>query len=228
MNTRGLLLIFLMTMSFAVSAQTQPDANALVQEIIRRGNLVKSFEADVTVDVDVDFIKMPIKQGKIFYKAPDKFRFRAPGFALVPKRGLNFSVMEMLSGPTTAVYTGSDDQHHILKIIPLSDNADYVLSTFWVDMKSTRIARMEVNTRGKGHFLVEFTYGNLSYDLPETSRVSFELQPIDIPMNFAGNFKIDPEKSKERSKGQVFIRYSNYKVNGAIPDAVFTEEQAGR
>lgn len=204
--------------------QAQPDANTIVQELLRRGQQVESFQADVTIDVDVDFIKIPVRQGKVFYKAPDKFRFKAPGFALIPKRGLNFSIIDMLSQPTTAIYAGSDEKNHILKIVPLSDNTDFVLSTFWVDKKTTRVARMEVNTRGKGNFMVEFTYGNIRYDLPETSRVSFDIQPVDIPMNFTGGFKIDKAKANERSQGVVFIRYSNYKVNGSIPDAVFTEE----
>lgn len=217
------IFIVLLFFPFA-GALAQPDANAIVQEILRRNAIVKSFEADVTIDVDVDFIKIPVKQGRVFYKAPGKFRFRAPGFALIPKRGLNFSVMDMLSGPTTAIYAGADEKNHILKIVPLSEKADFVLSTFWVDMKNSRISKMEVNTRGKGNFLVEFTYGNIGYDLPETSRVSFDIQPVDIPMNFTGSFKIDKTKANERSQGVVFIRYSNYKVNGSIPDAVFTEE----
>lgn len=221
MSVRALLFLLLLPFTGALA---QPDANAIVQEILRRNALVKSFEADVAIDVDVDFIKIPVKQGRVFYKSPDKFRFRAPGFALIPKRGLNFSVMDMLSGPTTAIYAGADEKNHILKIVPLSDKADFVLSTFWVDMKNSRISKMEVNTRGKGNFMVEFTYGNIGYDLPETSRVSFDIQPVDIPMNFTGSFKIDKTKANERSQGVVFIRYSNYKVNGSIPDAVFTEE----
>lgn len=221
---RNLLSLFICFLISAPAATAQPDANAIVHEIVRRGNLVRSFEADVIIDVDVDFIKIPVKQGKVFYKAPDKFRFRAPGFALIPKRGLNFSVMEMLSGATTAIYAGNDDKHHILKIVPLDDKADFVLSTFWVDQKSSRISKMEVNTKGKGNFLVEFTYGNIGYDLPQTSTVVFDVQPVDIPMNFAGNFKIDKAKSKDRSQGRVYIRYSNYKVNGTIPESVFTDD----
>ncbi|MBK9292513.1 MAG: hypothetical protein IPM52_12945 [Bacteroidetes bacterium] len=221
---RSILFVLFLGFAAATTVTAQPDANAIVQEILRRGKLVNSFEADVTIDVDVDFIKIPVKQGKVFYKAPDKFRFRAPGFALIPKRGLNFSVMEMLSGSTTAIYAGDDAQNHILKIVPLDDKADFVLSTFWVDKKNTRISRMEVNTKGKGNFLVEFTYGRLSYDLPETSTVSFDLQPVDIPMNFAGNFKIDQSKAKDRSQGRVVIRYSNYRVNGSIPETVFLED----
>jgi hypothetical protein len=54
--------------------------------------------------------------------------------------------------------------------------------------------------------------------------VSFEVQPVDIPLNFAGNFKIDKSKAKERSHGKVFIKYSNYQVNGNIADRVFSEE----
>lgn len=213
------LLLFIMVSTSAVWAQ--PDANAIVAEIVRRGNIVRTFEADVTIDVDVNFIKIPVKQGKVFYKAPDKFRFRAPGFALIPKRGLNFSVMEMLSGSTTAIYAGNDEKHHILKIVPLDDKADYVLSTFWVDQKTSRISKMEVNTKGKGNFMVEFTYGNIGYDLPETSTVVFDVQQVDIPMNFAGNFKIEKSRSEDRSQGRVYIRYSNYKVNGTIAESVF-------
>lgn len=217
------LAIFITMALLPSSLKAQTDADALIQEVLQKSALVRSFEADVDIDVDVDFIRIPVKKGRVFYKAPDRFRFRATGFALVPKKGLNFSVMEMLGQNHTALFAGEDAVNYAVKIVPMTDDADFVIATVWIDKKMKRIQRMQVTTNGQGNYTMDFTYGKLAFDLPVTTTVSFDLQQIDIPMKFIGNLKVDQKKAGERTKGSVSLRYSNFKINESIPDTVFNE-----
>lgn len=226
MNQKIKIVFVLMLFAGGLLLKThaQNDAVGIIALVLEGSSKVKSFEADVQIDVDVDFIRIPVKNGRVFYKAPDKFRFRATGFALVPKKGLNFSVMDMLNAQHTAIYAGEDAQHHMLKIVPMSEDADFVLASVWIDKQSNRLMKMDVTSKSQGNYLMEFTYGDLGYDLPETTTVSFDIQRVDIPMKFLGNLKVDKDKIADRNKGSVRLIYSNFKINGEIPDIVFSEE----
>jgi outer membrane lipoprotein-sorting protein len=205
--------------------QAQPDATKIIAAVLEKSTEVKSFEADVAIDVDVDFIRIPVKKGRVFYKAPDKFRFRATGFALVPKKGLNFSVMSMLQEPHTALFSSEDEKNFLIKVVPMNPESEFVIATLWVDKKAQRINKMNVTTNGQGNYTLEFTYGSMKYDLPVSTSVGFEIQQMDIPMKFIGNLKVDPNKAGERTKGSVQLLYSNFEINGSIPDSVFVEEE---
>ena len=224
MILRILTFILAFFISSAAAIKAQPDPNALIAGVLKKSALVQSFEADVTIDVDVDFIRIPVKNGKVFYKAPDKFRFRATGFALVPKKGLNFSVIEMLQQPHTAIYAGEDAGNHLVKIVPMDAEADFVIATVWIEKGRDRITKMHVTSTGQGNYTMEFAYGNLQYELPVATIVGFDIQQLDIPMKFLGNLKVDPAKAGEKTKGNVKLSYSNFKINSTIPDVVFTEK----
>jgi len=219
---------FIILFIFTQTTKAQNLADSLIQHIIASSSKVQSFSADVEIDVDVDFIRIPVKKGKIFFKSPDKFKFRATGFALVPKKGLNFSMQKMLLQPHTAIYVSSDDTNHLIKIVPMTADADYVIASLWIDKNLVRINKMEVTSPRQGNSLMSFEYGNLPYDLPVSTKVSFDIAQIDIPMQFMGNMAMDKKKKdkSDKTSGNVILNYSNFKINGEIPDTLFEEEAA--
>lgn len=215
------LLILVLIIPFTIKAQ--PLADSLVKEVLKKNALVQSFRADVSIDVDVDFINIPIKKGRIFFKAPDKFKFRATGFVLVPKKGLDFSVQEMLLQPHTAIYVSSDDTNHMLKIVPMSQDADYVIANLWIDQKNLRISKVAITSQQQGNFLMKFGYGDLEFDIPTSTEVFFDISQVDIPMQFITNMKPERKDKNSQTQGRVKMTYSNFKINGEIPDQVFEE-----
>ena len=219
---------FIILFIFTQTTKAQNLADSLIQHIIASSSKVQSFSADVEIDVDVDFIRIPVKKGKIFFKSPDKFKFRATGFALVPKKGLNFSMQKMLLQPHTAIYVSSDDTNHLIKIVPMTADADYVIASLWIDKNLDRINKMEVTSPRQGNSLMSFEYGNQPYDLPVSTKVSFDIAQIDIPMQFMGNMAMDKKKKdkSDKTSGNVILNYSNFKINGEIPDTLFEEEAA--
>lgn len=212
---------------FSVITVAQPQADSLIAQVLRESDQVKSFQADVSIDVDVDFIRIPVKKGRVFYQAPDKFRFRATGFVLVPKKGLDFSVQEMLRKKHTALYLQADDTNHVIKIIPMTDDADFVIATLWVDRQRPRINKMEITMRKTGNFMMSFTYGDLPYALPVATQVDFDISQIDIPMKFLGTMKKGTKEKPSSGQGSVKMIYSDFKINGEIPEQVFMENETG-
>lgn len=219
-------LMFVATL-MAGPVYSQVDAASLLSAVMKRSQEVQSFEADVDIDVDVDFIRIPVKKGRVFYKSPDKFRFRATGFVLMPKQGLNFTMNEILNSKHAAILAGEEEGNHKIKIVPLDDMATFVLATAWIDLQQPRINRLEVSTQNQGNYTLDFVYGQLAYEIPVETKISFEISQIDIPMKFIGNLKVDKKKAGEKSSGAVTLKYSNFMINGEIPDAVFTDTSVG-
>jgi hypothetical protein len=216
------LILFLVISSLSPKAQSLTDS--LVGVLLHRADQIQTFRADVDIEVDVDFVRIPVKRGRVFYKAPDKFRFRATGFVLMPRKGLDFSIHQKLRNDHAAIYVGQDENNHIIKVVPLAENADYMIATMWVDLKHVRINKIEVTSREEGSYKMFMSYGDLPYDLPIETRLEFEINQIDIPIKFIGTLKVDQDKAEGRSKGSVSLTYSNFRVNGEIPDIVFDED----
>ncbi len=83
-TSKNILTLLFILISNAIFSQ--PIADSLIAEVINKNKEVNSFRADVSIDVDVDFINIPIKKGRIFFKAPDKFKFRLQVLCLFQKR----------------------------------------------------------------------------------------------------------------------------------------------
>ncbi|MDY0076694.1 MAG: hypothetical protein RBR87_05390 [Bacteroidales bacterium] len=220
-TTTLLILLFISTNNIF----SQPLADSVIAEVMRKNKEVQSFRADVSIDVDVDFINIPIKKGRIFFKAPDKFKFRATGFVLVPKKGLDFSIQEMLLQPHTAIYVRADDTNHLLKIVPMTAEADYVIASLWIDRETLRINQVDITSQQQGNFLMKFGYGDLAFDIPVSTEVFFDINQIDIPMQFITNMKSGKKDKEGPSRGSVRMTYSNFKINGEIPDEEFDDKE---
>jgi hypothetical protein len=68
-------------------------------------------------------------QGKIFFKSPDRFKFKATRLALLPQKSLNFLKQKILLQPHTAHHISLDYTKHLLKIVPMTAGIDYVIAS---------------------------------------------------------------------------------------------------
>jgi len=190
---------------------------------------VKSYKVDVEIEVDVEFINMPIKHATMFYKHPDKIKFKSDEFIMLPKKGLNNGIRKLLSEPYTSIYIGTENinesTHHIVKIIPLGKKPDIILATLWINEKTNLVSKSESSTRNEGTFTVDFSYSD-TLTLPSEMKISFEIENLKIPLKFIGKtqgINIDSKKAKGKQEGQVYIRFSNYEINQRIDNSVFED-----
>lgn len=213
-------------------SQTQ-SPKTLLENLKNKYSLIKDYQSDIEIKVDVKFINIPVKKAKIFYKYPDKYKFDATGFFMLPKRGLNFSVNELLNYNYTAILVKEEVVDSVLtqviKIIPLDNETDIVLMTLWIDTTKLLIRKVETNTKNAGSFVMKMTYNNQNYGLPGRVEVSFNIVPLEIPMSFTGVMKTEVESldSNKKTRGSVTISYSNYKINTGLSDEFF-KKKAGK
>ncbi len=226
---KSVILFILCLISIRSLSGQEPNPDSLISKVLFEIEKVKSYKVDVEIEVDVEFINMPIKHATMFYKHPDKIKFKSDEFIMLPKKGLNNGIRKLLSEPYTSIYIGTENinesTHHIVKIIPLGKKPDIILATLWINEKTNLVSKSESSTRNEGTFTVDFSYSD-TLTLPSEMKISFEIENLKIPLKFIGKtqgINIDSKKAKGKQEGQVYIRFSNYEINQRIDNSVFED-----
>ena len=231
---RKLKFVFLFLMIFFSVSEFSPqskDPDEILDGVKEAFKMIEDYEVDIRVKIDVDFLKVPDSEAKLYFKQPNKIHVESEKFALLPRQGLDFSPLGLLSGKYTALYEQEDTIRNIptsvVKIIPLGNDGDIILSTFWVDQTSNLIIRVESTKKPTGTFTIDFTYEEYDdyYDLPSQMEFTFTVDRMMFPRGMDGQADDDDSNDKSDSTtGKVYITYTNYKVNQGLPDELFETE----
>lgn len=209
------ILLFILT-STLTNAQ-KIDADLL--RIKQRMDSVQQFTANVILDLDVPFIKMPTKAAKIKYAKGKKMEFSSSDFVMLPRRGLDFSLNEIFKYPFITVDRGTDTRHgkvlKVINVIPTDNRSDLALATLYMDTRAGRIAESEINTRKNGTYNLLMQYAPGNSVLPAYVEATFAIERLKIPLNFMGkDTKIDRKKMRgmETKTGKIKMRFENYSI----------------
>ena len=231
MSNKLFSIVFLFSM---VGFSQSKDPEAILNKVKAEFSKIEDYTVDVKVKVDVDFLKMPDREAKIYYKQPDKIHIQSEGFAMLPKEGLNFSPLSLLNSNFTSFYVREDTLNRIvtsvIKVIPLDGRSDVILSTLWVDIKRDLILKVESSRKPEGTFTIDMDYlkTEKGFWLPSSLVFTFSIDRSILPRKFNFDTDSDLKKAMEDSTkvqtGKVFIDYSNYKVNTGLSDEIFTQK----
>ena len=227
-----LISLFLVLIQFGFAQSKDP--NEIINNVITNFNKVNDYKVDVNIKVDVEFIKVPETKAKIYFKQPDKVHLEAEGFAMLPKNGMEFSPSSLIKKDYTAIYEQDVELNgfktSIVKVIPLGDQGEVILSTYWIDQKKQVIRKVESTTKTNGTFTIDFNYDDkLKYPLPVKIVFAFNMDKMNIPATISGETNSEkPDKKNKNAgsttKGKVIVNYSNYLVNKGVPDSIFEEK----
>ncbi len=225
-----IILLLFTTVSFGQNLKPED----VLDKVKENFGKVNDYEVNVTIKVDVDFLKVPESNATIFYKKPDKIRLKSEGFALLPKEGLNFSPYSFLEGDYTSIFDKDQEVDgrpcYSVKIIPLGDRGDLILTTLLIDKEQFIIRKIESTTKTNGTFSIDLKYdNNIKYPLPSQMIFTFNVQKMQMPKEITGDIGGEENSGKENQSGnktttgKVYVTYSDYKVNKGIPDSIFEE-----
>jgi len=222
------MTIFLGCLSAIVSAQ---DAGSLLQKVREKLNKVNDYEATGIMKTNVSFLKVPQADVKVYFKKPDNLKIKnEKGISLVPKGAVSISLNNLLKGNYTALDAGSDvidgRKIKIIKLLPVDENADIVLSTFYIDEIRLLVVKAKTTTRENGSYEVEMNYGKYAdYALPDKVLFTFNTKDYKLPKGITFDYDDGSKKKTENNinnnKGKVEISYSSYIINKGLPDSVF-------
>jgi hypothetical protein len=146
---------------------------------------------------------MPDKNAKVLYKRGEAVQVTSENFTLIPKRGLDFSFKELFEYPYLVVERETPATakrwESTISILPQDDRANFSIATLQLDTLYHRITSAAISTKKDGVYKVQLSYPDTTAILPSTMRVSFEMDRIRIPLNFAGkDVVIDRKKMREQ------------------------------
>jgi outer membrane lipoprotein-sorting protein len=221
-----ILLFFLIT---TLCFSQSKDPNVIIKKLKDNFKRINDYSAIVDIKVDVSFLNVPEMKAKIYFKQPDKIHIESNGFAMLPKDGLYTSPLSLLNGDYTAIYAQDQvfEGHStsVVKIIPLNDKGDVILSTLWIDNKENLLRKVESTTKTNGTFIIILNYGNTNFPLPDNIDFTFNTSRLKLPRNAMEEENNNNKKNDSgNSTGNVFLTYSNYIVNKGIPDSVFIKK----
>lgn len=227
---KKVLIVFLILSSPIFSQKKDP--NLILNEVVINFNKINDYKVDVNIKVDIEFLKVPESNAKIFFKQPDRISLKSEGFAMLPRNGFDFSPNSLLKGDYTAIYEREemigDRSLAVIKVIPLGSSSEVILSTLWIDEKMNVIRKVESTTKTSGTFTIELNYDDkMKYPLPSNMVFSFNIDKMNFPSAMLG--ETDTKKKSKKpadtlTKGKVYVTYSNYLVNSGIQDSVFEDK----
>jgi hypothetical protein len=216
-----------------VSDLAGQDADALVKSVRDKMNQVKDYKANGKLKTDVAFLKIPVSNVQVYYKKPDRFRVKKDGgISLLPKGGVSINLNSlMMSEDYTAVPAGEAVINgvtvKIIKLLPLDDNSDVVITSMYIDDKNLLIYKAITTTRENGTYDMQMSYGKFAkFGLPDKVIFSFNTRDYKLPKGVTFEYetgetpKTQEEKLKAK-KGKVEITYNNYVINQGVSDEIF-------
>ena len=223
-----LLTVFAFGLVCQLPAQTPEE---LLNKIKIKLEKVNDYTAKGNLKTNVVFIKAPIASVKVYYKKPDRMKIvNEKGISFIPKGSVNINLAKFLTaaGNYEIVDAGKEAASglRILKLLPVDENSEIVLSTLYIDEKAELVKRAKNTTRDSGTYELEMSYGKYAdYGLPDKVVFSFNTKDYKLPKGVTFDYDDGAEKKTgdelKNKKGKVEITYSEYAINKGVDDAIF-------
>jgi hypothetical protein len=222
---RVLLLAGILFLLSAEWVQAQEDASRYLDPIEKKYSGLKDYIVDVNVHFDIEALKAPDMQAKLYYKAPDKMKVESKRIFFFPKEGGYFNPSLFKKNDfdirlaERMIYDGRKAVR--LKLTPMDTdtyNKGFVLT---IDTDRSLIREIKMSPSEGREVKATIEYGMFShFELP--THIDLELDmPSDEPSGMK-EFTQFGQKTK-RITGKVEITYSNYQINVGLSDEIFKE-----
>lgn len=238
MMRKGLLLLVLVFSVCATVRANAYTAEELFYKMRSKLELVKDYVADVKMNIDVSYMKVPQLAGKVYFKAPDKMKLeRKGGISILPKKGINLTLNSILpDGNDIVVIDGgyedlNGNKYRIIKVIPNNDPNGVVLTKLWVDETRLLTVHTETTTRDNGTIEMDLTFGKYAaQSLPDKVVFYIDVKDYKIPQGLTMDYNteetsVPKQQGKgKRTKGKIEIKYVSYIINQGISDNIFADK----
>lgn len=218
------VLMFFTTIAFSQTAEE------LVAKVKEKSAKVKDYEAKGKMKTSVAYMKAPVANVQVYYKSPDKLRIKnETGVSFIPQGSVNINMGSLFSntGKFDIIDGGKEEGSglRIIKLLPNDDKSDVVLSTIYIDEKTTLVRKARTTTKENGTFELELTYGKYAdWALADKVVFTFNTKDYKLPKGITFDYDDGTQKNKPQpkdAKGKVEIDYSEYRINKGLGDEVF-------
>lgn len=205
------LLILLFGFSTSLITAQSNDAKKRMLNMVEKLEKVPPYTCDVNINIDVKFIRIKERVGKMIYRSPDDIDYKIKGFAFLPKKEMGTTSTSLFKEDFIAIDMGNENENQIIKVIPMDINSEIVTGQFWID-SADLVQKMILITKEKGSYTAEMSYNDTPFDLPSKISMSFDVKNQKMPALLTGDLEGYTEEMDEDevSKGTITITYSNH------------------
>ncbi len=219
--------------SLAMCVSLADDARSIVEHLRAKAQRIRSFRADVTIEVAIPSFKVPRAHGVLTITPPDSISFRSEQLTFLPKGGLQLNPLLLLQ---RYKYIAVDepnpngDRHtKVLRLFPSPDTGDVLAVKLVLDLRDTAITRADITMRTGGHIALDLVYGAYRNDLlPNRMIMSVTMVPITIPKVLTGEVapsaRSEPARQSQTTSGTITIEFLRYTY---IERRNFPEQRSG-
>ena len=205
------LFILLFSFSIGLYSAQSSDAKKRMLNMVEKLERIPPYSCDVNINIDVKFIRIKEREGKMIYRSPEDIDYKIKGFAFLPKKEMGTTSTSLFKDDFIAIDMGKENENQIIKVIPMDINSEIVTGQFWID-SADLVQKMILITKEKGSYTAEMNYNGTLYDLPSKIRMSFDVKNQKMPALLTGDLEAytDETDEDEVSKGTITIMYSNH------------------
>ncbi|MEX1277371.1 MAG: hypothetical protein WEE20_15655 [Bacteroidota bacterium] len=228
---RGMITgVALLVVMYDAEAQKPSAADQILLNVEQRMFAVKDYIVDIQADVDMERMKIPRMQAKMYFKHPNKVHFESPSFTMLPREGLTIDPAAMREHYDVSL-AGSDDlgEGKATKLQLAAKKASTRLRQMfvWVDERNWTIVRMQTIPYQGRVLTMSFAYTLLEgrYWMPQSMKAEFEAPDRDTTGR-GGDPAATPtpqldERQRSIRSGMISVIYSNYRINTGLGDEIF-------
>jgi outer membrane lipoprotein-sorting protein len=218
------MLLFLLSPEFI---QAQEDPTRYLDTLEKKYSGLKDYMVDVNVHFDVEALKAPDMQAKLYYKTPDKIKVESKNVFFFPKEGgyFNPSLFKKKDFDVRPLehLTYEGRRAVKLRLTPTETNRHHQGFVLTLDTDRNLIREISTSPSEGRTIRAVIEYGKFAdFELPV--RIELYLDIPSVEPNGMKEFGSFSQRSK-RITGKVEIAYSNYKVNSGLRDEIFNEAE---
>lgn len=208
--------------------QAQGEVTRALDAIEKKYSGLKDYSVDVNVHFDMEALKAPDMQAKLYYKAPDKMKVDSKKIFFFPKEGgyFNPSLFKKKDFDVNFLeYLTYEGRKNVkLKLIPKEPSRSHQIFIVTIDIDRSLIREIDISPSEERKIKTIIEYETFDgFDLP----THIELQ-LDMSASESTGMKEFPQFGQrgKRITGKVEISYSNYKVNSNLSDEIFKDNES--
>jgi hypothetical protein len=101
-----LSILSLIVIRLGLAYAQNEDASQILKTVLSKQEKINDYRVNIEIELDVEFINMPVKRAVMYYKHPRMIKFESDEFIMLPQKGLDFSLRKFLEQGFTSILTG--------------------------------------------------------------------------------------------------------------------------
>jgi hypothetical protein len=205
----------------------QEDGTGYLDAVVKRFSQVKDYAVDVKVHLDIEALKAPDMEGRLYYKAPDEVKIESKKVFFFPREAGHFnpSAFKPENFEINLLEHLRDEGREAVRLKLTPKKARWPRQGFILTIDTERNLIMEIDTSpfGGREIKASIEYGRFDhFDLPTRIRLQ-----LDIPSTEMEGMRFFDRSGQgaKRITGRIEIVYSNYKINTGLSDELFQEKE---